>query len=185
MRKLIVLWIAMIMLVSGCSNTKIDDKENMKNYENFIDTVMTNQGIESKIIPFDYKLNVYKQKDNSYQYELLVSNPRSAMYNVQAIAVNPDVDSNTNVHPCLGLLGEDAQLDFHMVPFQSNAEMGFYKGFSLEGVSDSEQFKLYVMVTWKDSALVNDHRVFFNVSFVQEADDNENGAKETAETNNE
>ncbi|MEG0469511.1 MAG: hypothetical protein RR562_06335, partial [Longicatena sp.] len=118
MRKLIVLWIAMIMLVSGCSNTKIDDKENMKNYENFIDTVMTNQGIESKIIPFDYKLNVYKQKDNSYQYELLVSNPRSAMYNVQAIAVNPDVDSNTNVHPCLGLLGEDAQLDFHMVPFQ-------------------------------------------------------------------
>lgn len=70
---------------------------------------MNNKGSESKIIPFDYKLSVFKQKDNSYQYEIIISNPRVAMYNIQAIAVDPALDSNSNVYPCLGLLGDDAK----------------------------------------------------------------------------
>ena len=184
MRKFAIACFLFITMLSGCSSSKVDDKESMKNYESFIDAVVTNKGIESKIIPFDYKLNVYKQEDNTYQYEVVVSNPRSAMYHIQAIAVNPDIDSNTNVHPCLGLLGDDAKQNFNMVPFQSNAQMGFYRGFSLEGVSDKSQFTLHVMVTWKDSTLVKNNRVFFNVSFAQEADDTANGAKETAETAN-
>lgn len=184
MRKFAVIGLLMLMLLSGCGSSKEEDKESIKNYESFIDAVVTNKGIESKIIPFDYKLNVYKQEDNTYQYEVVISNPRSAMYHIQAIAVNPDVDSNTNVHPCLGLLGEDAKQEFNMVPFQSNPQIGFYRGFSLEGVSDKSQFTLHIMVTWKDSALVKNNRVFFNLSFAQEADDTANGAKETADTAN-
>lgn len=184
MRKFAVLCLLIIMMLSGCSNTNSDDKESMKTYESFIDAVVTNQGVESKIIPFDYKLNVYKQEDSTYQYEVIITNPRSAMYHIQAIAVNPAIDSNTNVHPCLGLLGDDANMLFNMVPFQANPDKGFYRGFTLEGVSNESQFTLYVMVTWKDSALLNDQRVFFNVSFAQEADDTANGEKETADTAN-
>lgn len=171
--------------MSGCSSTaKSDDKESIKNYENYIDADIANRGIDSKSIPFDYKLNVYKMKDHSYQYELAISNPRSAMYHIQAIAVDPTIDSNTNVHPCLGLLGEDAKKSFNMIPYQANPEKGFYRGFSLEGISNKSQFTLYVMVTWKDSALVKNYRVFFTVSFVQEAGDNANGKKQTADTAN-
>lgn len=185
MRKMVILCLLVMTMLSGCGNSmKSDDKESVKNYENYIDAVVSNRGIESKIIPFDYKLNVYKSRDNSYQYEIVVSNPRSAMYHIQAIAVDPDIDSNTNVHPCLGLLGDDADMQFNMVPYQSNPEKGFYRGFSLEGVSKQSQFTMYVMVTWKDSALLKENRVFFNVSFAQEADDNANGAKETADTEN-
>lgn len=181
MRKIVLICVFMCLLLSGCSDAKLDDKESMKTYESYIDAVMSNAGSESKIIPFEYKLNVYKQKNDTYQYELIISDPRTAMYNVQAIAVNPELDSNTNVHPCLGLLGEDATQKFNMVPFQSNLEKNFFKGIYLEGVSKTSQFTLQVMVTWKDSALVNENRVFFNVNFALEADDNANGAKKTSD----
>lgn len=181
MHKMAIVCLLIGFLLSGCTDTKTEDKESMKNYESYIDAVMNNQGSESKVVPFDYKLNVYKQKNDTYQYELVISNPSTAMYNVQAIAVNPDVDSNTNVHPCLGLLGEDASQKFNLVPYQSNLEKNFFKGIYLEGVSSTSQFTLHVMVTWKDSTLVNENRVFFNANFAQEANDTSNGAKMTTD----
>ena len=184
MRKLAIISFAVLLFLSGCSDTKSEDKESMKKYESYIDDVTNNQGIESKIIPFNYNLNVYKQKDDTYQYELVISDPRTAMYSVQAIAVNPEVDSNTNIHPCLGLLGEDAKQKFNLVPFQSNLEKNFFKGIYLEGVSEKSQFTLNVMVTWKDASLTKDNRVYFNANFALEADDTANGAKTGSENEN-
>ena len=66
-----------------------------------------------------------------------------------------------------------------MVPYQSNPQKGFYRGFVLEGISTESQFTLQVMVCWKDSALLKEQRVFFNVHFALEADDTAVGEKET------
>lgn len=184
MRKCLLLGILIVCLISGCGSSSDSDVESMKNYETYIDSVLTNQGVESKIIPFDYNLNVYKQKDNSYQYEVEISNPRVAMYNIKAIAVNPLLDSNTNLYPCIGLLGEDADQTFHMIPYQGNASIGFIRGFSLDGVTSENQFTLQVMVTWEDSALLKNNRVFFNMHYAEEADDTDNGKKKTADTTN-
>ncbi|MEF9967080.1 MAG: hypothetical protein RR766_01110 [Longicatena sp.] len=184
MRKFTLLCLSCILLLSGCSNTKKDNKESMKNYESYIDAILTNQGVDTKIIPFDYNLNVYKQKNNAYQYEVEISNPRVAMYHVQAIAVDPKLDSNTNVYPCIGLLGEDATKAFNMIPYQGNAQTGFIRGFSLDGISTEKQFSLQVMVTWKDASLVKNNRVFFKVNYAEVVDDSQEGKKETADTSN-
>lgn len=184
MRKLSLLCLLCIFLLSGCMNSKINDKESIKNYESFIDAVLNNKGIASKVIPFDYKLNVIKQKDNTYQYEVLISNPRIAMYNIQAIAVDPSLDSNKNLFPCIGLLGEDTKESFNMIPFQANGQLNFVKMIGLDGVSSEKQFTLQVMVTWKDSSLVNTQRVFFNCNYVEEDGDNAKGVKKTANATN-
>lgn len=179
MRKIYLIMSVSLLILSSCT-TSTNNQESMKNYESYIDAITKNKGVESKDLPFDYKLNVYKQKDDTYQYELLISNPRVAMYNIQALALNADIDSNINIHPCLGLLGEDSLEMFNLVPYQSNPNANFYKGFSLEGVSQKEQFTLQVMITWKDRTLLKDERVFFNVHFALEADDQANGKKTTS-----
>lgn len=179
MRKFGVLCLVAAVLLMGCSYPRTGDEESMKTYESYIDTVISNQGIESTMIPFDYDFHVYKMEDDTYEYEIAIFDPSVAMYNITAIAVNPELDSNTNVHPCLGILGADAQESFHMVPYQSNPQKGFYRGFVLEGISTESQFTLQVMVCWKDSALLKEQRVFFNVHFALEADDTAVGEKET------
>lgn len=181
MRKLPLFVLVALLLLTGCSQHHKEEQESIKNYESFIDAVLNNGGSVSKIIPFDYTFNVVKQKDNSYQYEVIISNPRVAMYNIQAIAVDPALDSNSNVYPCLGLLGDDATASFNMIPYQANGERGFVRKIYLDGVSSEDQFTLQVMVTWKDSSLVNTNRVFFTCNYTQEDGDTANGKKETAD----
>ena len=93
----------LLLVLTGCSSSNSKEIESIKIYESYIDAVANNKGIESKNIPFDYKMHVYKQKDNTYKYEIEISNPQVAMYNIQAIAVDQEVDSNNSVYPCLGL----------------------------------------------------------------------------------
>lgn len=184
MRKLSVLCLVFFLLLSGCTNAHKEEKESIKNYESFIEAVLNNKGIESKSIPFDYKLNVFKQKDGSYQYEVVLSNPRIAMYSIQAIAVDPSLDSNKNLFPCIGLLGDDAKASYNMIPFQANGKIRFVKKIGLDGISKKDPFTLHVMVTWKDSSLVTSNRVFFNANYVEEEGDTGTGKKKTADTNN-
>lgn len=180
MRKLSILCILLMVLLTGCKNLHHQDSESIKVYESFIDAVISNKGIESKIIPFEYKMNVFKQKDD-YKYEIELYNPQVAMYDIQAIAVDQNLDSNTNVYPCIGILGDDAQKQFNMIPYQARGDKGFVKMIILDAVSPKEEFTVNVMVTWKDSTLQNQSRVFFNCNYVQEKGDVENGEKVTSD----
>lgn len=165
MHKRFLWFLLSLILLCGCGDSREKQQESIRNYESYIDAVLNNKGIESKSIPFDYTLTVYKQQDNTYQYEVVISNPRVAMYNIQAIVVDPTLDSNSNVFPCLGLLGEDADVSFNMIPFQANGSRNFVSKIFLDGISEQDQFTLQVMVTWKDSQLVNSNRVFFNCNY--------------------
>lgn len=184
MRKLSIFCFLFIFLLSGCVNARKEERESVKNYESYIEAVLNNKGIESKSIPFDYKLNVFKQKDGSYQYEVVLSNPRIAMYNIQAIAVDPTLDSNKNLFPCIGLLGDDAKTSYNMIPFQANGKIHFVSKIGLDGIAKENPFSLQVMVTWKDSSLVTSNRVFFNANYVEEEGDVGTGKKKTADSNN-
>lgn len=185
MRRLSIVCIVVMLLLTGCRNNHTDEAESLKTYETFIEAINNNKGIESKIIPFDYKLNVFKQKDNSYQYEIKIFNPRVAMYNIKMIAVDKAVDANQNIYPCLGILGDDASVSYNMIPFQGNAELGFIKMIGLDSVSREKQFTLNVMVTWENSDGVETSRVFFNSSFIEEVNDTDNGQKATSDANSE
>lgn len=160
-----------ILLLAGCSNSNVQDEESVKNYEAFINAVINNKGIQSTFIPFDYALVQQQQADGFYQYEVQISNPRVAMYDIQAIAVDPAIDSNTNIYPCISLLGKDAKQAYYMIPYQSNPSLGYIEMIGLNGISKEKQFTLNVLVSWKDSSRANTYRAFFNVSFAQEANE--------------
>ena len=169
MRRLLLILVCMCFL-AGCQDSQKRDEESMKNYEAFINAVTNNKGIQSTFIPFDYKLVEQKQNDGSYQYEVQISNPRVAMYDIQAIAVDPAVDSNTNIYPCISLVGDDAKQIYYMIPYQANPSLGYISMIGLNGVSKEKQFTLHVLVSWKDSSRANTYRAYFNCSFAEAAE---------------
>lgn len=171
MRRWNLVVICAILLLSGCSSRNRIEEESMKNYETFINAVINNKGIESKSIPFDYKMIQEKQNDGSYKYEVIINNPRVAMYDIQAIAVDQAVDSNTNIYPCLGLVGDDVDHSFYMVPYQANPNLDYWQGIILDGISKQKQFTLNVLVSWKDSTRSNQYNAFFNCSFAEESEE--------------
>lgn len=170
MRKVFPLILCMLLLLSGCNKRSKQEEESMKNYETFINAVINNKGIETKSIPFDYRLVQQKLDDGSYEYEVQIDNPRVAMYDIQAIAVNQANDSNTNVYPCIGILGKDISESFNLIPYQSNPNLDYWKGIGLNGISKDKQFTLNVMVSWKDSTRANKYSVFFNCSQLKKAE---------------
>ena len=180
MRKLSLLICILAFLLSGCKYFHKEDKESLKIYEDYINSTINNKGIESVNIPFEYKMNVYKQKDKSYKYEIEIFNPQVAMYDIKAIAIDKNVDMNTNVFPCIGILGDDANNQYNMIPYQSRGEKGFIKMIILDAISTQKQFSVNVMVTWKDSTLQEQSRVFFNCNFAEEKGDTQKGEKETS-----
>lgn len=173
MRRWYLVMICAVLLLSGCSSRSRIEEESMKNYETFINAVINNKGIESKSIPFDYKMIQEKQNDGSYKYEVIINNPRVAMYDIQAIAVDQAVDSNTNIYPCLGLVGDDVDQSFYMIPYQSNPNLDYWQGIILDGISKDKQFTLNVLVSWKDSTRSNQYNAFFNCTFAEESESEE------------
>ena len=181
MQRLLICIVSLLCILSGCKNMSKEEQENIKIYESYIDAVDKNKGVVSKYIPFDYKMYVYKQDDDTYKYEIEIYNPQMAMYNIQSIAVDQDIDSNQNVYPCLGILGDDASVQYNMIPYQSYGKKGYIKMIILDAVSKRNQFTVNVMVTWKDRTLRNTSRVFFNCSYAQEKGDIEKGEKQTSD----
>ncbi len=180
MRKLLIVFTCLVFTLTACDKLSKEDKEKVKIYESYVNAVVNNKGIESTYIPFEYKMNVIKQKDKSYRYEIEISNSHVAMYDIEAIAVDQHMDMNENVFPCIGILEEDDNVQYNMIPYQSRGEKNFIKSISLDAVSKQEQFTINVMVTWKDSSLQKQSRVFFNCNYAQDKNDTANGLKETS-----
>lgn len=157
MRKLLVLSIAAIVLLSACSRNDTSEKDFMNTYNSFVDSILDNNGSESKDIPFTHSINVVKESSGEYRYEITIDNPKVAMYNIQMMVVDKNSKSE---YPFIGLLPEDDV--YSMIPFQENKDKSFVKGILLSGISTNSKFTLNVQVSWKDYAQVNTHTVFFN-----------------------
>lgn len=159
MRKLPVLILTALLLMSGCSNGDTSDKDLKNTYNSFVDSILDNNGAQSKDIPFTHTLTVEKDSEGKYRYEIKIDDPRVAMYNIQMMVV----DKNTSgEYPFIGLASDDV---FHMVPNQENKEKGFMKGIILGGTSDNAKLSLDIQVTWKDYAQVNTHTAFLHYDY--------------------
>lgn len=179
-KKIICIILCIVLL--GC-NRKNDETYNasLQLYQNYIDIIVNNKGVESKNIPFNYKLNVKKNEDNTYTYEIDIYNPQVPMYQIKAIAVDQSVDSNQYIYPCIGILGDDYERNFHMIPYQSNGKKGFVKMITLDAITSAEEFSVNVLVTFKDSTLQKESRVFFNCHYVPKKGDDTSGNKVTSD----
>ena len=61
--------------------------------------------------------------------------------------------------PSFGIY-EDSE--YHLIPYQVDAELGYQKGFNLNGIVKENKVNLKVLVMWKDYFKIKTDREYFN-----------------------
>lgn len=190
MHKIITLLFC-LCLVCGCSKNNNNTSDTSTKYIGYVEAIINNNSTVSSEIPFDYDLSVTKDSKGQYVYEVMIMNPKQAMYNVEMMVIDVSKVGSENIFPSIGVIDEE---QFNLIPFQSNAERSFYSALACNGISDVPQFTLNVFVVYRDYSGLNETRVFFNLDAVYEADItepaegkviNEVGTDETQENNEE
>lgn len=158
--KKIYVYFSILVWLCGC--TAVTPSENVYNgkYENYIELIINNNGVVSADIPFDYEFTC-EESNGEYIYDVDIFNPRVAMYDVEMIAVDRKMITDEYLAPSLGV-AEETQ--FNMIPNQSDSSLGYYQRLGLNGLAPTNDFTLYMLVTYKDSTKVNEKMVFFTIS---------------------
>lgn len=166
MRKITILFILSLCLLSGCTNKKEKDAEAMSNYMSFRDSIIDNNNGATTDLPFSHKLEVSKLTDGTYEYIVTIYNAKVAMYNIEWMIYDRSIDSGKNetIFPTYGIIDDDTK-DFTMLPFQSRKDKNFVSGMQLSGISQSPKFTLNILVTWKDYSKTNTYKAYFNYNY--------------------
>jgi len=92
----------MVLLLTSCSNSKDIDAGAMERYNSMIEQLSTRTDFKTKSEYFDISLDV-GSIDGAYRFYVTIDNPKAAMYNVEAIAIESDVDYSNEMAANIGL----------------------------------------------------------------------------------
>lgn len=161
MKRINLFLVMLLFLITGCWNNDAQDKEKVKNYKAYVDSVMKHGDEVSSNIPFDYNVEIVKLKNGTYRYDITIDNAKVAMYNVEVLAVDKEnITTENDMFPNAGILDDDP---IHMIPNQTNTDKGYHKGIVLSGISEKDTFKINVLVSFKDYAKLKQTRVYFTL----------------------
>ena len=171
MKKLLNLLLSFFCL-SACvptiaTETAKDDT--LIRYLDMVELLNTYSDFESEGEYFDISTDV-AAIDGGYRYYVFIDNPRIAMYDVEALAIEKDVDYQTHMAANVGIFESE---EYHMVPNQSDAELGYVSGLSISATSDHPDITLYILVQWKNAKRSDTYRQYFELPAVYDGGQDE------------
>lgn len=156
MKKFLLIVAALFILV-GCSDESKLYKEKVKRYETLWQSVRDNDKFVSASSSYDISATL-----ESGIYEIILGNPRIAMYDVEIVVVENNADYNQNkMMPSVGVFDGT----YALVPGQIRKDKGYYGGMLLNGETDDASVNLKVLVSWKDSTRQQNFKEFFEFDF--------------------
>lgn len=145
MKKLLVLLLTLLCLC-GCQEIGSEDVDPNQRYFALIDNIKEHEGFISTSNYYDIEVEMAKI-DDGYRYYVTIDNPRAALYDIEALAIEPDVDYSANMAANIGLF-EDSE--YSMIPNQKNPDKGYVSGLVMSGVSEKPETTLYICVSFKN-----------------------------------
>ena len=165
MKKILILF-CILLCLSGCQ----DDGKQMANpddrYLYIIEMINEHESFQTASNYFDIETEMAKI-ENGYRYYITVDNPRIAMYDIEILAIEKNVDYRTNMAANVGIF-EDKE--YNMVPNQANIDDGFVKGIVVSGVSKEPQTTLYIFVQFKNADYSITRSEYFQLDASYEAE---------------
>ncbi len=146
MRKLLLI----ICLLFGLCACQEDGKQLANpddRYMYIIEMIREHESFQTNSDHFDISVEMAKI-ENGYRYYITIDNPRIAMYDIEMLAIEKDVDYRNNMAANVGIFEEK---EYNMVPNQANIEQGFVKGIVVSGISTKPQTTLYIFVQFKNA----------------------------------
>ena len=158
MRKIITLFM-ILFLLPGCSQIGKETVDPRERYAYIVEMIEEHEAFASASNYFDIDVEMAKI-EGGYRYYITVDNPRIAMYDIELLAIEKDVDYLNNMAANVGIFEEK---QYNMVPNQANSEMGYVKGIVASGLSKNPQTTLYVFVQFKNSDYSLSHSEFIKL----------------------
>ncbi|TFG81735.1 MAG: hypothetical protein E4G74_03730, partial [Erysipelotrichales bacterium] len=162
MRK-ICLALLILIAASACqSATEKQYAANLQRYNAYYTAILNNDKFLGDSGNFDIEVVMNRLSDTEYRYDLIVDNPRIAMYNIEILVIESgkSLEISDQIMPNVGIFEGD---EYNMVPYQINLESGFSQGFDLSGTVTKPEVSLKVLVIWHDYAKVLQKREYFDL----------------------
>ncbi len=160
MKKLFLVLI-LIFSLSACSSdsgTSANDADVIRYYD-MIELINSYSNFSTSSNYFDISGEI-SDIDGGYRYYIFIDNARVTMYDIEAIAIEKGVDYSNTMTANIGIFESD---EYHMVPNQSDIDLGYVKGVSISGFTTTENPTLYVLVQWKNKNRDTTYREFFEI----------------------
>ena len=163
MKKLLLI---ICLLISLCACQ--EDGKQLANpddrYMYLIEMIREHESFQTSSDYFDIAVEMAKI-ENGYRYYITIDNPRIAMYDIEMLAIEKDVDYRSNMAANVGIFEEK---EYNMVPNQANIDQGFVKGIVVSGISVKPQTTLYIFVQFKNADYSITHSEYFRLDVAYE-----------------
>ena len=146
------------LLLTGCSPEPKTEADPNIRYLDMIQLIRDYDSFKDKSNYFDISAEIARLEDGTYRYYVMIDNTRVAIYDLEAIAIEMDVDYTRKMAANIGIFEEK---EYNLVPNQANPNKGFYQGIVASGTGTKGDTELYVVVQWKNRDLSIQHREFF------------------------
>ncbi len=160
MKKLFLVLI-LIFSLSACSSnsgTSANDADVIRYYD-MIELINSYSNFSTSSNYFDISGEI-SEIDGGYRYYIFIDNARVTMYDIEAIAIEKGVDYSNTMTANIGIFESN---EYHMIPNQSDINLGYVKGVSISGFTTTENPTLYVLVQWKNKNRDTTYREFFEI----------------------
>ena len=167
MKKLFYVLIALLLL-TGCKNeTKLMDEEKYRAYITNYQSILDSEEKNTSSPNFDIKL-VRNSLEEEYRYDLIIDNPRIAMYEVKVLMI---VENTTRtietdrMMPSLGILEDRV---YNLIPYQVDLSNNCYAGLNLSVLDPDPSIHVGVLVSYTNSERNRNFREFFRLAVTEQ-----------------
>lgn len=145
MRK-IILFVLVTFLLSACSFPSKKKEDSNDRYYSIVENIFSQNDFARVSNYFDISGELAKI-DDGYRFYITIDNPRNALYDVEALAVEQGVDYTSTMAANVGIYDEK---EFCLIPNQTNPNKGYVEGLVISGVTQNPETTLYVYVSFKN-----------------------------------
>ena len=165
MKKLLII-LLIIFGLCGCQDPGKKAANPDDRYLYIIEMIGEHESFVTTSNYFDIAVDMAKI-DGGYRYYITIDNPRIAMYDIELLAIEKDVDYRNKMAANVGIFEEK---EYNMVPNQTNTAQGYVKGIVASGVSDLSETTLYIFVQFKNADYSTTHSEYFKLDVKYEAE---------------
>lgn len=159
--KIINVFISLLLIFCLCACSEIG-KESIDpdaKYYTLIDNINNHDSFVPSSKYYDIKTEMAKINDG-YRFYITIDNPKIALYDVEALAIEDGVDYTNSMAANVGIFDEK---EYSLIPNQKNPDKGFVSGLVFSGVTDKNEITLYIYVSFKNQDFSNTHTEYLKM----------------------
>ena len=164
-----ICFLLLLMILSGCRGDSSSARRMTaeERYLDLVELLQSQEVLREHSNAFDLSGEIVPITDG-YRYYVFIDNARIAIYDIEALACEDNVDYTTQMAASVGIFEEN---EYHMVPNQSNPDKGYVSGLVISGVSKDPEVDLRILIQWENKERTNNTRAYYRLHLSTEEND--------------